>query len=88
MVIKDDINLNDDPPIVIEDKCLSVLVSGSKNPAIHKNTKTKSKNASFFENVFPYKAREVDRSSIERILKTIDEDSSDDEQRFELEIEP
>ncbi|KAK8639539.1 hypothetical protein V6N13_137914 [Hibiscus sabdariffa] len=37
------------------------------------------------EQVFGLK---VDRSSIERTLKTIDEDSLDDQQRVELEIEP
>ncbi|KAK8705425.1 hypothetical protein V6N13_049028 [Hibiscus sabdariffa] len=68
---------------------LSFRVSGSKNPKIHKNTRKKEiKDVSFFENVFHCKTREVGRSSTERTLKTFDEDSSDDQQKVELKIEP
>ena len=35
------------------------LVHESKNPEIHKNTILESKNASFFENIFPCKTRDT-----------------------------
>ncbi|KAK8583215.1 hypothetical protein V6N13_021927 [Hibiscus sabdariffa] len=63
------------------------LVHDSKNPEIHKNTIMESKNASFFENIFPCKTKEVDLNSTKRVLETISEDSSND-QGTELEIEP
>lgn len=40
------------------------LLYESKNPDIHKNTILESKNALFFKNIFPCKAREVYSSSM------------------------
>ncbi|KAK8594089.1 hypothetical protein V6N13_125899 [Hibiscus sabdariffa] len=62
------------------------LVYESKNPEIHKNTIMESRNASFFENTFPYNSKDVDQGSTKRTLETNDEDSLDDQQ--EAEIEP
>ena len=50
------------------------LVYESNIPDIHKNTIMESRNASFFEDVFPYKSKE-ESSSSKRILKTINENS-------------
>ena len=50
------------------------LVSESNILDIHKNTIMESRNASFFEDVFPCKYREGPSSS-KRVLKTINENS-------------
>ena len=43
-------------------------------PDIHKNTIMKSRNATFFEDVFPCKSKE-ELSSLKRVLETINENS-------------
>ena len=50
------------------------LVYESNIPDIHKNTIMESRNALFFEDVFPCKSKE-ESSSSKRILKTINENS-------------
>ena len=56
------------------------LVHESKNPDVHKNMIIESRNASFFEHVFPCKTKEDKPSSSRQIFETIDEDNS---QNFE-----
>ena len=52
------------------------LVYESNIPDIHKNTIMESRNASFFEAVFPYKSKEMSSSS-KRMLETINENNQD-----------
>src|SRR3954469_24832096 len=59
------------------------LVYNSKISDIHKNTIMESRNASFFENVFPSKMNE----SLKRTHETIEEDRLNQEPREEIEIE-
>ena len=54
------------------------LVHKSENSDIHKNTIMKSKNASFFENVFSCKSKNGSSSS-KRTYKTMNEESHDSE---------
>ena len=61
------------------------LVYESNIPDIHKNMIIKSRNASFFEDVFPYKSKD-ESSSSKQMLETINENSQD--QNKEVEIEP
>nr|CAN76029.1 hypothetical protein VITISV_016069 [Vitis vinifera] len=61
------------------------LVYESNIPDIHKNTIMESRNASFFEDVFPCKSKE-EPSSSKRMLETINENSQD--QNEEVEVEP
>ena len=46
-----------------------------------------SKNASFFEHVFPYKSKEVEPSSSNQFLEDIEEITQDNDEEFEEEIE-
>ena len=62
------------------------LVYKSEIPDIHKNTIMKSRNASFFEHVFPCKFEEGPSSS-KRTFETMNEDSQDQEQEQEEEVE-
>ena len=55
------------------------LVYKSEIPDIHKNTIMESRNASFFEHVFPCKFEEGP-SSYKRTFETMNEDSQDQEQ--------
>ena len=55
-------------------------------PEIHKNSIIKSRNASFFEHVFPYKTRE-DASSSKRAIETPGEEEDDDDEE-PMEVEP
>ena len=64
------------------------LVHESKNPEIHKNTIMESRNASFFEDVFPCKSKGNDPSSSKRTFETIEEISQDQDQEVEVEEEP
>ena len=61
------------------------LVYESNILDIHKNTIMESRNASFFEDVFLCKSKE-ELSSLKRMLKTINENSQ--EQNKEVEVEP
>ena len=54
------------------------LVHEFENPNIHKNTIMESRNASFFENVFPYKFKDGSSSS-KRTYETMNEESHDSE---------
>lgn len=54
-----------------------------KNLDIHKNTITKSRNASFFEDVFPCKSKEGSSSS-KWTYKTMNEKSHDSKHEQEL----
>ena len=49
------------------------LVYKSEIPDIHKNTIMESRNASFFENVFPYKSKEGESSSDKRTDETVND---------------
>ena len=62
------------------------LVYKSEIPDIHKNTIMESRNASFFEHVFPCKFEEGPSSS-KRTFETMNEDSQDQEQEQEEEVE-
>ena len=67
------------------------LVHESKNPDIHKNTIIESRNASFFEHVFPCKTKEDEPSSSKRTFETIIEDcsqNSGNDENVETEEEP
>ena len=64
------------------------LVYESNIPDIHNNTIMKSRNASFFENVFPCKSKE-ETSSSKRTYETTNEDSNDTHDKDEeVEVEP
>ena len=63
------------------------LVHKSKNPDIHKNTIMESKNASFFEHVFPCKDNGVGPSSSKRTSETVD-DREQEEETDEVQVEP
>ena len=63
------------------------LVYESEIPDIHKNTIMESRNALFFEHVFPCRSIE-DSSSSKRTYETIVEDSQDHDQNDEIEDEP
>ena len=54
---------------------------------IHKNTIMESRNASFFEHIFPCKSDEG-QSSSKRTYETMNEDSQDQNQEQEVEDEP
>ena len=60
------------------------LVYESNIPDIHQNTIMESRNASFFENVFPYGSKEKPSSS-KRVLETIHENSQDEDTDGEVE---
>ena len=62
------------------------LVHESENPDIHKNTIMESRNALFFENVFPCKSKNGSSSS-KRTYETMNEEShdSEDEKRVQTE---
>ena len=60
------------------------LVFESNIPNIHQNTIMESRNASFFEDVFPYGSKEKPSSS-KRVLKTIHENSQDEDTDGEVE---
>lgn len=53
------------------------LVYKSKNPDIHENTIMESRNASFFEHMFPRKSNEDGPSESKRKLDDIDDDDDD-----------
>ena len=59
------------------------LVHESNIPDIHKNTIMESKNASFFEDVFPCKFKLEESSSSKRVLETINENSQDQDGEVE-----
>ncbi|XP_074578534.1 uncharacterized protein LOC141835014 [Curcuma longa] len=59
------------------------LVYESQVPEIHKNSIIESRNASFFEHVFPYKTREEESSS-KRIYESQEEEEVDEP----IEVEP
>ena len=59
-------------------------VHESNIPDIHKNTIMESRNASFFEDVFPCKSKEKPSSS-KRVLETIHENSQDENTDGEVE---
>ena len=61
------------------------LVYESNIPDIHKNMIMESRNASLFEDVFPYKSKD-ESSSSKQMLETINENSQD--QNKEVEVEP
>ena len=63
------------------------VVYESEIPNIHKNTIMESRNASFFEHVFPCRSIE-NSSSSKRTYETIVEDSQDHYQNDEIEDEP
>ena len=54
------------------------LVHESENPDIHKNTIMESKNASFFENMFPCKSKDGSSSS-KWTYETMNKESHDSE---------
>ena len=54
---------------------------------IHKNTIMESRNASFFEHIFPCKSDEG-RSSSKQTYETMNEDSQDQNQEQEVQDEP
>ena len=58
------------------------FVHESNVPNIHKNTIMESRNASFFEDVFPCKSKE-EPSSSKRVLETINENSQDQDGEVE-----
>ena len=65
------------------------LVYKSNNPDIHKNTIMESKNASFFEHIFPYINKEHESSSSLQIHENIasqerEEESSNEDEQIEL----
>ncbi|XP_074579060.1 uncharacterized protein LOC141835562 [Curcuma longa] len=60
-----------------------LLVYESQVPEIHKNSIIESRNASFFEHVFPYKTREEESSS-----KRIYESQEEEEVDKPIEVEP
>ena len=60
------------------------LVYESNIPDIHQNTIMKSRNALFFEDVFPYGSKEKPSSS-KRVLETIHESSQDEDTDGEVE---
>ena len=60
------------------------LVYESNIPDIHQNTIMESRNASFFEDVFPYGSKEKPSSS-KRVLETIHENSQDEDNDGEVE---
>ena len=60
------------------------LVYESNIPDIHQNTIMESRNASFFEDVFPYGSKEKPSSS-KRVLETIHENSQDEDTDGEVE---
>ena len=60
------------------------LVYESNIPDIHQNTIMESRNASFFEDVFPYGSKEKP-SSLKRALETIHENSQDGDTDGEVE---
>ena len=60
------------------------LVYESNIPDIHQNTIMESRNASFFEDVFPYGSKEKPSSS-KRVLETIHETSKDEDTDGEVE---
>jgi len=63
------------------------LVYDSSIPDIHKNTIMDSRNASFFENVFPCKS--IKAASVpKRVHETIEENSQDQNSEEEIEVEP
>ena len=63
------------------------LVLESENLDIHKNTIMESRNASFFENVFPCKSKDGSSSS-KRIYETMNEESQDSEDEQGVQTEP
>ena len=63
------------------------LVHESENPDIHKNTIMESRNASFFENVFPCKSKDGSSSS-KRTYETMNEESHDSEDEQGVQTEP
>ena len=63
------------------------LVYKSEILDIHKNTIMESRNASFFEHIFPCKSDEGPSSS-KRTYETMNEDSQDQNQEQEVEDEP
>ena len=63
------------------------LVYDSSIPDIHKNTIMESRNASFFENVFPCKSIK-EASMSKRAHETIEENSQDQNLEEEIEVEP
>ena len=60
------------------------LIYESNIPDIHQNTIMESRNASFYEDVFPYGSKEKPSSS-ERVLETIHENSQDEDTDGEVE---
>src|SRR3954464_12252366 len=63
------------------------LVYDSSIPDIQKNTIMKSRNASFFENVFPCKSIKA-ASMSKRVHETIEENSQDQNSEEKIEVEP
>ena len=55
-------------------KTYRFLVHKSNIPNIYKNMKMESRNASFFEDVFPCRSKE-EPSSLKQVLETINENS-------------
>ena len=60
------------------------LVHESNIPNIHKNTTMESRNASAFEDVFPYKSKE-ESSSSKQVFETIIENSQDQDKDGKVE---
>ena len=60
------------------------IVHESNILVIHKNTIMESRNASFFEDVFPCRSRE-ELSSSKRVFETINENSEDQDKGGEVE---
>ena len=60
------------------------LIYESNIPDIHQNTIMESRNASFFEDVFPYESKEKPSSS-KRVLETIHENCQDEDTDGEVE---
>ena len=60
------------------------LVHESNIPDIHKNTIMESRNASFFEGVFPCRSKD-EPSSSKRVLVSINENSYDQDKDSEME---
>ena len=63
------------------------LVYESKNPDIHKNTIMESRNASFFEHVFPYINKEHEPSSSRQVHEDIESQEQDEESVDDDELE-